>query len=456
MKLFGLGLAKSTVFRFIVVAVSMSFTVGSLLSPALADNTATKDNVTIADKGNYYAVVLNLENGATHRQVGEEYGKKILQVLPNYEAILDSYIAEETEHNWLIYHALLHRIKEIRKNLPQEYCDEIEGIASAFSGGNKNVPGDGKVSTDELYMLNLLADVARITQCSAVGVYGASSSTSDTIVGRNLDWPDGKDNQLSKLQAVVEIEDGDKSIITIACLGYQGAVTAISKSHLFAAILDSGSCTKYMVNKKRSYVMDLRTAMENGKNLSDVVNFMSDPEKHYTYNHLIFLADPKVSEVLENNFSGCCGSPHRTIRTADSQLKDNLGWTIPDAVGVVNCFALKDNIDNHIDCMSLAKAKKHGKDTAFVPVDVNTPRWKAMQAQLKEHGPRLDMQGMEQVLSEHHGAGPGRMRLGDLYNNFTVQSIVFEPSNFALKVFFHPREGGLPNNPSFIDVPVKF
>lgn len=419
-------------------------------------------NVTVVDKGTYYEAVLNFENGASHREIGAEYGKKILEALPEYEKLLDSYISEHTHNSKMIYIALVHRINQIRKNVPQEYRDEIEGIASQLSGGTKDTPGDGKISLNELYAINLLTDVARMNSCSAVGVFGSRTADGGTICGRNLDWPDGKDFQLSKLQAVVTFKNHEHSVISMTALGYVGIVTGFNKSHIFAGILDSPVGTKYSASGRRSYTMDLRTALENSKTIEDVAQFMTEPDHLYCFNHLVFLADPKQSEVLENNLSGQGADVHRALRSKDSELNSDLAWDIPDSIGTVNCFLLKGNVDNHIDPMEKMRWEKKirasgGKLTLnFIPGNLNNPRLDAMKRELKLLGPVISADGMKTVMSEHTGSMPDSAYKGDLYNRFTIQSIVYQPATDSLQIFFHPRNAGLPAMPTFENVPVNW
>jgi hypothetical protein len=153
-----------------------------------------KENVTITDMGTYYQVVLDFDNAQSHREIGEEFGSKILQMLPQYESLVDSYLKDITDSDES-YKTFLERVNDIKPQVDRDYVDEIEGMASKFSGLNQNVRGDGKVSLDELYMINLFPDVARGSQCSALSVYGERSVTKHTMTARILDWFPGSKNE---------------------------------------------------------------------------------------------------------------------------------------------------------------------------------------------------------------------------------------------------------------------
>jgi hypothetical protein len=159
------------------------------------------DGVSITDKGNYYDVVLDFTKGLSHKQIGEAYAKGILQLVPEYETLVDSYIAEnliKSEYKYAFY-----RMEDIKPQLDPEYAEEIEGMASVFSGGDIDYRSDNKISDNELYLFNLFTDAIRGTQCCYVSVSGSRSETQKTITGRNLDWCGGKQNQLPRIQAVI-------------------------------------------------------------------------------------------------------------------------------------------------------------------------------------------------------------------------------------------------------------
>lgn len=162
--------------------------------------TVSKGNVTIIDKGSYYQVNLDFKNQVSHKMIGQEYGAAIREMVPKYESLVDSYLSDIAKSD-VMYNAFIERANDIKPQIDKDYRDELEGMASSFSSPVKNVLGDGKLSLDELYVINLLADVSRGTQCSALGVYGNRSETNHTIAGRIMDWNPGSQNQIAKIQS---------------------------------------------------------------------------------------------------------------------------------------------------------------------------------------------------------------------------------------------------------------
>ncbi|AEY68005.1 C45 family peptidase [Clostridium sp. BNL1100] len=396
----------------------------------------TTQRVTITDKGSHYEVILNFKGEKSHEKIGKEYGSQILKSVPQYEALVDSYLAEITSNDE-VYSLMLQRVNDIIPQVDKDYVDEIKGIASNFTGKNDNVRGDGKLSTEEIFLMNLCPDVVRPSQCCAAGVYGDKSENKDNISMRILDWHAGSENQLARIQSVVTYKNSKKSICTIGYLGYMGCISAFNDNKVFGAILDSHTGEPYTSQEKRSYPFDLRHALENYTTLNGVAAYLKSPVRNYTYGHLIFLSDAEVTRVLENNISGKENSL-REVRAEKSGLNDGISWDIKNAIGCVNSFILKGNLDNHSDNPS------------------NTNRFYGMKKVLKEQGEKVTFDNMKAVASYYQGEEPGPQIEGDLYNTSTQQIMVFEPAKNRYEVFFRPVSGDLPKVPVFEKISVLF
>lgn len=396
--------------------------------------------VTIIDKNTYYAVSLDFSKDKSHYKMGQDYATAILQMVPNYEALVDSYLSEITRSDE-DYNNIIKKANDIKPKIDKEYRDEIKGMASKFSGLGQgflqNTRGDGKISLDELYIMNLIPDVVRGTQCSALAVYGDRSETKQSIVGRILDWYPGSIDQLAKIQAVTTFNDSDKSICTIGYLGYIGVISGFNNNKVFAAILDSSTGKTYSSQGKDSYPLDLRHALENSTSLDNVGNYLKAAEKSYACSHLIFLSDPSISKVLENNISTDSNSI-RDFRTGNSTLNKGVQWDIDNSIGCVNSFLLKGNFDNH---------------SSTLP---NTTRWNSMKQELKSKGNAVSLEQMKNIVAFHYGKAPDDPSTGDLYNINTQQIILFQPEDFNLQIFFKSRNGVLPNIPSFEKISITF
>ncbi|MBW1713913.1 MAG: hypothetical protein JRJ59_12285 [Deltaproteobacteria bacterium] len=424
MKLLGRG-------KIIILALAAAALVGGLPAPS-----GWAGQVTISDQGSHYRVVIDLSDGSSLAQAGPDYADQILETVPDFEYLVDSYLDEISFHDF-IYQVFINRARQIKASLSQEYRDLIEGMASRMSGGQTNVRGDGRVSEDEAYVVNLITDVARATQCSALSVFGSRSVSGRTITSRNLEWETGSQNQLPRLQAATTILEGSKSVFMRGHLGYFGVLSAINDDKVFAAVLDSNSLMWYTSAGKRSYVFDLLEALRTCSSLDQTAAYVADPAKEYAFNHLVFLSDPDLSKVLENNISGAGSNMRRALRTCHSELNPGVSWGIDNSVCAVNSFVLQGNHDNH---------------TIY---DGNYARWNNYRDLLQAAGEPVGAEELKAMASYLSGTDPGA-DAGDIYRGGEQQMMIVEPDSLGLEVFFRPRTGGLPLRPSFERVDVSF
>lgn len=357
---------------FTVCLVSTGF-----LSISVEQVRAQAEYVKMTDKGNYYLVHMNLQS-ASYSVIGSKLGGKILAAVPDYKSLLDSYLAEGAESDF-IYNILLSRMEDIRAQVPVDYQNEVDALSTGMNLVTTNVRGDGQLSRDELWLYNLIPDIARETQCTAIGVFNSRSATGNTMVTRLLDWDVGGSNQLAKIQAVYRISNGSKTITTIGFLGYQAILSGYNDDNVFVSILDSETGQPYTSTGKRSYVFDLRHALENEDNFSGLSDYMKDPSRNYAFNHLIFMADANNAAVLENNFSGTGSNMRRALRYSNSVLNSGIDWGFTDAVASVNTFMLDGNHDNST-----------GKTW-------NTARWGSIRSQLTAKGAAVSWSELKEI-----------------------------------------------------------
>ncbi len=376
-------------------------------SPA-DDDAGDVEAVSIIDNGTHYAVTLDYASGLSPREMGEAYGEAILEAAPDFEADLDAYIAYLSI--LFDYDEGMRRVGELKDQLPADYREEIEGLGAAMSA-DVDVPGDGLLSVNEVYALNLLSDIRRTCQCSGIGVFDTASGEGGPLVARLLDWDGG--GLLSRVHAVVTIRRDAGSVCLIGYLGHLGAITAINDDGVFAGVLDSPTGRPYEVEGRRSYVLDLRYALESHDSLDGVAAYLADDSRSYCYNHDVLLADADEVAVLENNFSGWGDNMHRALRYDDSALNPGVEWNHDDVVAVVNSFVLKGNHDNHTDA------------------PWNTARWRYFSQAVDEYGPTIDRLELKSIAT------------GDVYNPGNCQHLtVFEPQTLELEVMFKPGGGG--------------
>ncbi len=404
-----------------------------LLSLILAGAAAAQP-VNITDQGNYYEVIADYGTGVSPDSMGRALVAAARQAVPDFEPLVDTYLAEKSGSN-SVYNAWLARMADIRPQLAAAHAAEIEGMASQVSGGTSNVRGDGKLSRDEIFLLNLFPDACRGSQCCGLSVWGARSSSGRPITARLLDWSDGSSHQLAQIQAVTTIKHGGSSICLIGYLGFLGVITGFNDDGLFAGILDSPSGAAYSSAGRRSYPFDIRSALEDLGSIATAADYLSDTAKHYAYNHLVLLSDSVQGGVLENNFSGSGTNVHRALRRDSSTLNPGVSWPHGDAVAAVNSFVLAGNFDNH------------------TVVSQNRARWRSFLDQMGAVGSVVDWGELRQIAGYDGGNGPD-YDTSDIYNAGNQQIVLFRPDSMGLEIAFRPRSGVLPADPLFEQVAV--
>lgn len=421
---------------FLAVTVAINFSVMS------AEESSSL--VTIEDMGTYYNVVLNYQDSVSHRAMGEELGRKILEAIPNYEMVLDSALFEmsyQLSHDTGMtidqaYQFFLGRVNDIKDQLPQEYLDELVGMASQFSGQETDVPADGKLSINEVLMLNLMPDIIRGTNCSFLAVYGDRSETGNAMFAKVFDWNPGSQNQLSEIQGVIHYNQGEKSIIVVGLVGWMIGSNGINNDHVFIGALDSSTHGAYSSAGKRSYSFDARYALENFDTLDGALGYLQQQAGNYVYSHNYAGIDRVTAKVLENNVN----NPElAAIRTEGSELASGIIWDIDNSIAAVNSFALAGNYTNG-----------HGWAG-------NSNRWDSFRTQLAAKGDKVSFEDLRAIGSYYTGAYPREMPDGDIYNVGTQQVIILEPSSLRMEVFFKPK--GLdpqPLNPVFDVIDISF
>ena len=335
-----------------------------------------EDRVTLIDKDMYWEVHLDFTD-MDRFEMGKTYYNAVVDAVADYEVGADYYIAFLVTgmHGGdpsVTYEVILERAIEISKNVPADYLEEINGFASALSGGETDVMGDGKLSKNEYLVLLFNPDVCTLSACSAVAVYGDRSETGKTIFGRNTDWfVDNKKsfsslNSESNTNAVIFFKNGDSEIMSFGSLGMLGVIVGLNNDGIFVSNLYSDIGAPYTAVGKRSIMIDIRIALENNNSIEGAAEFLGSSSNLYAYNHNMFIADENTAKVLENNFEN-----NRKLRTATSELNDGITWEQQNAIACVNSFMLKGNTDN------------------FTGIWYNTGRWHSFDSLLTDAGNKV-------------------------------------------------------------------
>ncbi len=386
-------------------------------------------HTTILKYKDYYKININLDS-SNRKHIFKNYMQLILKACPDYEKLLDSYLAECSANNEYIHELFMENCDKIWPGLQRQYKNELKSMGSFFKN-NPDIMNDGKLSAKEFYTLNLLPDVGRTTACSALTISKKLSKTSQLMVSRSLEWSGGSRNQLSRLHAITTIKNNKtgQAITMIGYLGMISCLTGFNNRGLFLGIIDS-PLGNGAINpqKKNSYVFDLRYALENYSNSKAAGKFLKSARRKYTFNHLVIAADKKTALIIENNIS----ENKRYLRTFGNALNPNINWENPQAICAVNSFVKKGNADNHTNS------------------SYNYKRWNNYNRLLKEsvddaNNKKITKDNLMEILA-YRSFFPSS---GNIYSkNLTQHSMIYIPETQKLFIYFKPDRSA-PGKPAF-------
>jgi len=403
--------------------------------------------VNIQDKGSHYLLSIDYTSGKTHYEIGKLAGLALLKGVDNFEKRYDDFIAltakeygypeqvtgTPEEH----YRIFMSRVNDLKPLIPQTIKDEIEGVSSCLSGGAADVMGDGRLSKNEYYFLNLIVEASENTECCAVSAFGSASKTGKTITARIMDWYiDTDKKEVEHLFGITEYIYRGFTLYSVGIVGHLGMITGIRSNGIYAAILFSRNNSPYSSAGKYSYSMDLRYAMEKYSTVAEIAEYMKSGSRNYTMDHNIFFTDKSKSIVLENDVQGGSGI-QRKIRTWDSKLNDKVKWGFENRIAVVNSFILYGNDDNH------------------TTVPGNQNRWVSLLRLMAERKEPLSYNDMHAVITYYPGKKPGDFDEGGLYTEWTKQIMIFQPEDMSLEIFFSPKQGEVPLVPVFEKIELR-
>ena len=351
----------------------------------------------------------------TANQIGTALGNQIKAKFPDIDAKIDIYLESYVSQDMFNY-MIRRRLDAIRSGINRKYRDEVRSMASLHVCSDRDRLGDGHLSLNEFWFFQLIPDIGRQNSCSGFGVFDGCSASGAPIVGRNLDWHTNK--ALRSIQAITVYEYGKRVLVNIGFAGYVGVVSGFNDKGLFAAHLDSSLSLPYpdSLRGMHSAVFDIRNALETAGSISRAASLMAG--QRYPFSHNVLLADRKDVQVLEQ-----ARRKVGKLRTAYSPLRGDISWGKPCQIAVVNFFALKGNSNgvrevrkwNRFKCLAnfSRKNKAHVGDVINIMLDRHRQR---------------------------------------IFNERTVQSMVFTPDDRKLYLYTMPASGVHPRHPVIKEV----
>jgi hypothetical protein len=341
--------------------------------------------------------------------IGTTLGKAFKKQFPEIEKIYDTYLAsfiDQRQFNEWVQE----RVKVIKPNIDPAYRDEINAIASTWGISSQDQLGDGFLSENEFWVIQLIPDIGRQTNCSGFGVWGKFSALNSPIVGRNMDWYTNEG--LRSLQAITVYQYENTTVVNIGFAGYLGVVSGFNNEGLFVAHLDSPIGKPYPEPPigDDAIVFDLRKVLETQNRISAAARELS--RQQYGFSHNILMADTKDVQVLEQP-----QGLQAHLRTNTSPLRIEMSWGKVNQIAVVNCFTLRSSPANCIR-------------------SVDTYRWHRFKT-LAQFNPSNQAQVKDVSKIMFDTANPHQ----EIFNQKTVQSMVFTPKEKKLYLYTVPISG---------------
>ncbi len=270
--------------------------------------------------------------------IGLEIGDQSKNLFPDIEGRYDRYLMASLSQV-RFDDILSNRLPRLRNSIEPGYQKELEGIASSWSLIHDNKLGDGFLSWDEYWLLNLLPDIGLPANGVGFGVLGQLSSENGAIIGRNLDLKSNP--ELRSLQAITVYEYDDSAVVNIGFAGIVSVLTGFNESGLFVAHFNAASSSSYQnayrgkkvtqeAVKARGFV--LRRALERYTSTRQATRFIAKKDTDIGSNTLV--ADNAGVQVLEQSPTG-----KATIRRWDSLTRPSKLWDRESQMAVVDCYA---------------------------------------------------------------------------------------------------------------------
>ncbi len=409
---------------------------------------------------NYHSIILDYRTDISPRSMGHELGIEIKKAIPEIETIYDSFLYESIKGTPDIkqtYDILIKTSQKLSQLIPEPYKEELEGISSQLSGGTTNVIKDGRLSHDELFLINLLIDIqgaenpstirtCNSNRCDAFSVFGSTSETGSTIVARILDW-EGAFEQC-RLHAVTTYRYKNKTVTTVGFALFQGALSGLSSDGIFTSILFSHTGVIFPYKNIHLLAFDMRHVLETYSDIKSASEYTISSEHDYMMNSLLVFSDKHETIIAENDFSqNKENTARRSIRRWNSELNPGVSWNYSNAIASVNAFILKGNYDN---CTTM---------------QWNSSRWDSFtgEMKLKLNDPvstgKISYNEVKEIITYFKVKYPDNFCFGDIYNSNTKQIILYRPESDKLEIFFCPTldqlpDGHLPVKPEFDSVEI--
>lgn len=340
---------------------------------------------------------------------GLNTGRKVKALFPDLEQRYDQFLATRFSQ--------AHFDQLQQKNLPlllQQMLpadrQELNGLAAAFRLVHHNELGDGLLSHDEYHLLNLLADLGFAPYGSGIGVFGQATGNNGVLVGRNVDWKSNP--ELRSLQLITRYHYPQRTVVTIGFAGMLATFNGFNNQGLFLGYFNAEPYSAYhkrliIDNTMHLSGFAIRHALTTYTTLRQASKQLG--QHRYSVNNSLLIADKENVQVLEYQRGKIAQQ-----RTWQSKTKANKPWQKRQQIAIINCLVL-------------AQLPNTCRGSA------NTYRWQRLYQRM-----RFDATHPATITTLSALLLDRANKRYELFNQYTVQSLVFSPTHNSLYLYTAP------------------
>lgn len=271
------------------------------------------------------------------------------------------------------------------------YESECFRVRSFFDG----MAEAGPFTLKELIMINAVEYVCGLSGCSALALWDSRTCDGGLLFGRNYDY-NTRYKQLMNDVAVTVFSpsDGSQKVLTAGYAGEIYAVNGINESGIFVELNNATPSGGSDLDLSRDFAPPMLFRMLfDVSDLSGVDRFFETQRCNLSY--LIGVSDRKTARCYEWDKTG--------LKRTPSVAKDLVTLT---------------NTYNHPDWSFPVPPEDRCWQSAA--------RRRSMMARAEEYGPKLNAEGMKQILSIPLSQG------GPFFEDATVYQMVYDAARFCL------------------------
>lgn len=270
-------------------------------------------------------------NGA---KIGTAIGQQIQKNFPKAAQQYDNYLANLLSPEQ--FKQLMVQVGTLKAAADTEYKAEVDAIAAVLQLSAADKLGDGQLSPNEFWLLQLLPDLTDVNKGSAFAA--ANHNNHNPIAARNVDWPHSAG--LAQLQTITRYRYEGRILVSVGFAGLVGIINGYNDHGLFVSLLDaSEQQVSAVLPAHKSSSFALRTILMQNDRVEPASHALA--QNSYARSLQFLLVDQNNAVVLEQPL-GASGA----LRRANSEITNEMSGHLNGQWVVVDCFVLKTSPRN--------------------------------------------------------------------------------------------------------------